>query len=94
MLWLQKKYRKSNYRVREELSQLNADFQENLQGLEVVQMFRREKRNCQNFHKTGLNYRNAVNGTKNNLIRNCFVLRICVHKTVFIDFFYVKTMFT
>ena len=42
VLWLQGRYRKANYRVREELSQLNADFQENLQGLEVVQMFRRE----------------------------------------------------
>ena len=41
ILWLQRRYRKANYRVREELSQLNADFQENLQGLEVVQMFRR-----------------------------------------------------
>jgi ATP-binding cassette, subfamily B, multidrug efflux pump len=41
ILWLQGHYRKANYRVREELSQLNADLQENLQGLEVVQMFRR-----------------------------------------------------
>ena len=63
VLWLQKKYRKSNYRVREELSQLNADFQENLQGLEVVQMFRREFVNGQNFFKTGRSYRSAVNGT-------------------------------
>ena len=40
IIWLQKRYRKANYQVREELSQLNSDFQENLQGLEVVQMFR------------------------------------------------------
>ena len=63
ILWLQKRYRKVNYRVREELSQLNADFQENLMGLEVVQMFRREKVNSQLFNKTGLVYREAVNGT-------------------------------
>tara|TARA_Y100001968_G_scaffold126270_1_gene115213 strand:+ start:205 stop:1992 length:1788 start_codon:yes stop_codon:yes gene_type:complete len=63
ILWLQGRYRKSNYKVREELSQLNADFQENLQGIEVVQMFRRESMNGKKFYKTGLNYRNAVNGT-------------------------------
>ena len=63
ILWLQKRYRKQNYKVREELSQLNASFQENLQGLEVVQMFRRETLNGQNFFKTGTNYKSAVNGT-------------------------------
>ena len=63
ILWLQRRYRKSNYRVREELSQLNADFQENLQGIEVVQMFRREPINGQRFSRTGKDYRNAVNGT-------------------------------
>ena len=45
IIWLQKRYRKANYQVREELSQLNSDFQENLQGLEVVQMFRWESFN-------------------------------------------------
>ena len=63
ILWLQRRYRKANYRVREELSQLNADFQENLQGLEVVQMFRREAVNGERFNTTGLAYRKAVNGT-------------------------------
>ena len=63
ILWLQRRYRKANYRVREELSQLNADFQENLQGLEVVQMFRREAVNGERFNTTGLAYRRAVNGT-------------------------------
>ena len=63
VLWLQARYRKANYRVREELSQLNADFQENLQGLDVVQMFRREAFNGTRFQRTGLAYREAVNGT-------------------------------
>ncbi len=63
MLWLQRRYRKANYRVREELSQLNADLQENLQGLEVVQMFRREAYNSARFAKTTEAYRQAVNGT-------------------------------
>jgi len=63
ILWLQKRYRKQNYKVREELSQLNANFQENLQGLEVVQMFRRQNLNGQKFFKIGTDYKNAVNGT-------------------------------
>ncbi len=61
ILWLQKRYRRSNYRVREELSELNADFQENLQGIEVVQMFRRQGVNARRFNQTGIAYRNAVN---------------------------------
>ncbi|MFM7087081.1 MAG: ABC transporter ATP-binding protein [Cyanobium sp.] len=63
ILWLQKRYRRANYRVREELSQLNSDLQENLQGLEVVQMFRREAVNSSRFARTADAYRNAVTGT-------------------------------
>ena len=63
MLWLQRRYRRANYRVREELSQLNADLQENLQGLEVVQMFRREAVNSSRFAVTTDRYRKAVTGT-------------------------------
>ena len=63
IVWLQKRYRKANYQVREELSQLNSDFQENLQGLEVVQMFRRENFNSKKFSNTGDAYKKAVNGT-------------------------------
>jgi len=63
IIWLQKRYRRANYQVREELSQLNSDFQENLQGLEVVQMFRRESLNSKKFSNTGVAYKKAVNGT-------------------------------
>ena len=63
ILWLQKRYRRANYRVREELAQLNADLQENLQGLEVVQMFRREAVNSARFARTTAAYRQAVGGT-------------------------------
>ena len=63
ILWLQGRYRRANYRVREELAQLNSDLQENLQGLEVVQMFRREAVNSQRFARTTDAYRNAVTGT-------------------------------
>jgi ATP-binding cassette subfamily B protein len=63
ILWLQGRFRKANNRVREELSQLNADLQENLQGLEVVQMFRREATNSARFAQVTAAYREAVNGT-------------------------------
>ncbi|MEB3254828.1 MAG: ABC transporter ATP-binding protein [Synechococcaceae cyanobacterium] len=63
VLWLQGRYRRANYRVREELAQLNADLQENLQGLEVVQMFRRERVNSEAFARTTSGYRQAVTGT-------------------------------
>lgn len=63
ILWLQSRYRKANYRVREELSQLNADLQENLQGLDVVQMFRREAVNSARFGVTTDAYRKAVDCT-------------------------------
>jgi ATP-binding cassette, subfamily B, multidrug efflux pump len=49
--------------VREELSQLNADLQENLQGLEVVQMFRREAVNSERFAVTTDRLPRAVTGT-------------------------------
>jgi ATP-binding cassette subfamily B protein len=62
MLWLQRRYRRANYRVREELGQLNSDLQENLQGLEVVQMFRREDENSRRFRTTNQAYRRAVDG--------------------------------
>ena len=63
VLWLQGRYRRANYRVREELAQLNADLQENLQALEVVQMFRREAVNGERFSRTTDAYRRAVTGT-------------------------------
>jgi len=63
IVWLQGRYRKVNYRVREELGGLNAELQENLQGLEVVQMFRREQENSRRFACGNDTYRRAVTGT-------------------------------
>jgi len=63
IIWLQGRYRKVNYRVREELGGLNAELQENLQGLEVVQMFRREQENSRRFARGNDIYRRAVTGT-------------------------------
>ena len=62
VIWLQRRYRKANHCVREELSQLNADFQENLQGLEVVQMWAAETVNSARFLRTG-KITAALNGT-------------------------------
>jgi len=42
---LQSRFRQANYRVREELGRLNGELQENLQGLEIVQMFLRQAHN-------------------------------------------------
>ena len=42
VIWLQQRYRNANFRVREELSSLNSLLQENILGVSVVQMFRRE----------------------------------------------------
>jgi ATP-binding cassette subfamily B multidrug efflux pump len=63
ILWLQGRYRRANYRVREELAHLNTDLQENLQGLEVVQMFRREAVNSARFARTTAAYKRSVAGT-------------------------------
>jgi len=61
--WLQKRFRDANYRVREELSRLNSQLQENIMGISVVQMFRREARNAQEFRQTNQRYINEVDAT-------------------------------
>ena len=47
VIWLQQRYRRANFRVREELSALNSLLQENILGVSVVQMFRREAFNAE-----------------------------------------------
>lgn len=63
VVWMQMRFRQANYRVREGLGSLNAELQENLQGLEVVQMFRREARNSAFHAATGSRYRRSANTT-------------------------------
>ncbi len=63
ILFFQQRYRTANFKVREELSQLNAVLQENLLGITVVQMFRREQRNAQNFNVINQRYRQAMDET-------------------------------
>jgi ATP-binding cassette subfamily B protein len=63
ILYFQQQYRKANYRSREELSLLNAALQENIQGINVVQIFRREKFNSELFRVTNDRYITAVDKT-------------------------------
>jgi ATP-binding cassette, subfamily B, multidrug efflux pump len=49
VIYFQHEYRKANYRAREELSLLNSMLQENIVGINVVQLFKRERYNAELF---------------------------------------------
>ena len=63
IVYFQYQYRQANYTTREELSDLNAQLQENLTGIGVVQLFRREKFNSELFRVTNKLYIKAVDTT-------------------------------
>jgi ATP-binding cassette subfamily B protein len=63
IVYFQQRYRRANYRAREELSALNANLQENLVGINVVQLFRRERFNSDLFRKINLRYIKEVDTT-------------------------------
>lgn len=63
IIYFQQQYRKANYRAREELSALNATLQENIVGINVVQLFRREGFNAELFHTINKRYVHAVDRT-------------------------------
>ncbi|MGD1948309.1 MAG: ABC transporter ATP-binding protein [Leptolyngbyaceae cyanobacterium] len=63
IVYFQQQYRKANYQAREELSALNSNLQENIAGIEVVQLFRREKFNANLFRTTNERYMMAVDRT-------------------------------
>lgn len=63
VVYLQQRYRQANYRAREELSALNSNLQENIVGVEVVQLFRRERFNNQIYHKINTRYITEVDRT-------------------------------
>ncbi|MEO1208027.1 MAG: ABC transporter ATP-binding protein [Cyanobacteria bacterium J06638_20] len=63
IIYFQQQYRKANYRAREKLSELNATLQENVIGIEVVQIFRRERYNAEAFRKTNQQYVRAIDKT-------------------------------
>jgi ATP-binding cassette, subfamily B, multidrug efflux pump len=64
LIWyFQYEYRKANYKARDELSSLNSMLQENLSGISVVQLFRREQFNSQLFRDNNVRYVKQVDRT-------------------------------
>jgi ATP-binding cassette, subfamily B, multidrug efflux pump len=63
IVYFQQKYRQANYKVREELSILNSQLQENVVGINIVQLFRREKFNAELFRIKNKNYTAEVDQT-------------------------------
>ncbi len=63
IIYFQQQYRKANYQAREELSKLNSMLQENIAGINVVQLFRREKYNAEMFRTINQRYRGQVDKT-------------------------------
>ncbi|MDM7326708.1 MAG: ABC transporter ATP-binding protein [Thermosynechococcus sp. Uc] len=63
IIYFQHRYRVANYKSREELSLLNADLQENIVGITVVQLFRREAFNSQLFRRRNQRYIKEVDRT-------------------------------
>jgi ATP-binding cassette subfamily B protein len=63
IIYFQQQYRKANYKAREHLSELNAALQENIAGINVVQLFRRERFNAELFRETNQKYVGAVDKT-------------------------------
>jgi ATP-binding cassette, subfamily B, multidrug efflux pump len=63
VVYFQQEYRKANYRGREELSLLNSMVQENVVGINVVQLFRREKYNAELFRTVRDRYIKEIDKT-------------------------------
>ncbi len=63
IIYFQQQYRQANYKAREELSILNSQLQENVVGMNVVQLFRREKFNAQVFRNSNQRYTEQVDQT-------------------------------
>ncbi len=63
IIYFQQQYRKANYKAREELSNLNSQLQENVVGINVVQLFRREKFNADLFRHANQRYTQQVDQT-------------------------------
>ncbi len=63
IIYFQQQYRKANYVAREELSTLNSDLQENISGINVVQLFRRERFNAELFRTVNNRYVSALDKT-------------------------------
>ena len=62
-IFFQERYRRANYRAREELSALNSNLQENIVGVGIVQLFRRERFNSEVFRSINQRYIEEVDRT-------------------------------
>ena len=63
IIYFQQQYRKANYKAREELSKLNSMLQENIAGINIVQLFRREQYNSEMYRSINERYRIEVDKT-------------------------------
>jgi ATP-binding cassette subfamily B protein len=63
IIYFQNQYRRANYRAREELSALNSMLQENIVGIGVVQLFRRQAFNADLFRTINQRYIKEVDRT-------------------------------
>ena len=63
IIYFQQQYRQANYKAREELSALNSMLQENITGVNVVQLFRRERFNAEMFREVNNRYITQVDKT-------------------------------
>jgi len=63
IIYFQQEYRKANYKAREELSALNSMLQENITGINIVQLFRREQFNAEMFREVNQRYIKEVDKT-------------------------------
>jgi ATP-binding cassette subfamily B protein len=63
IVYFQQEYRKANYKARDELSTLNSMLQENIAGINIVQLFRREQFNAEMFRKINNRYVAEVDKT-------------------------------
>ena len=63
IIYFQQQYRKANYKAREELSKLNSMLQENITGINIVQLFQREVYNGEMYRSINDRYRTEVDKT-------------------------------
>lgn len=63
IIYFQNQYRNANYKAREELSALNANLQENIMGIGIVQVFQRERYNAELFRSVNQRYVRAIDRT-------------------------------
>ncbi|MGD1918660.1 MAG: ABC transporter ATP-binding protein, partial [Pleurocapsa sp.] len=63
IIYFQQQYRKANYKAREELSKLNSMLQENITGINIVQLIQREVYNGEMYRSINDRYRTEVDNT-------------------------------